>query len=96
MNGHKVETATVEVAGSDVRKAAGAVDGHMHSLSTGAGVLRTLWTGAASDAFGGAHSGWQADMHGMVVAGELLAAALEESAAIYDRADRAVARAWLI
>ena len=96
MNGYKVEPASVDAAGSDLRTASEAIDGHALALNRASSTLRTLWTGSASDAFGGAQNGWQADMHGMVTAASLLSDALHESADTYDRADRAVARAWSI
>ena len=96
MNGYKVEPTTVDTAGADLRAASEAIAGHTRTLAGASSALRTLWTGSASDAFGSAQDGWQAEIHGMVTAAGLLSTALQESADAYERADRAVARAWSI
>lgn len=96
MNGYKVDIPTVEDAGASVSTSAAAIAAHAATLNRGSHVLRTEWTGMASDAFGGAESNWQDEIQGMVTSGAQLAAALQQSAEAYDRADEAVARAWSI
>jgi len=95
-NAYKVEPDVLDTASTDIANARRAIDGHQLSLNRSTGDLLTLWTGAASQAWGRTQTGWQGDLGAAMAAATALSTAVRDAAEAYRNADDAVARAWSI
>ncbi|HZU93118.1 MAG TPA: WXG100 family type VII secretion target [Microbacterium sp.] len=90
----RVEPDVLDTAAADIATAKEAVDGHRNSLDLATSDLLTLWTGAASEAWGRTQGGWQAELGDAMAAAAALSTATRDAAAVYRDADEAVSRAW--
>ncbi|MFT4259334.1 WXG100 family type VII secretion target [Microbacterium sp.] len=72
------------------------VDRHRNELDRATANLLSLWTGAASEAWGRTQADWQSDLGEMTAAAAELSSAVRQAANAYRDVDDAVARAWSI
>ena len=95
-NAYKVEPDALDAASTDIANAKRAIDGHQLSRDRSTAELLTLWTGAASQAWGRTQHGWQGDLGEAMAAAAALSTAVRDAADAYRDADDAVSRAWSI